>query len=118
MQPTRTYEDAAMFEKYDLDTLFFIFYYQQGSYQQHLAAKELKKPKDGKAGGLELLRLLKVDFNECDDDFCRIVSTEAPDSDNDNEDIEASPGAGTSQTTEALRSTHVPSRHVRRIHNF
>lgn len=32
-----------MFEKYDLDTLFFIFYYQQGSYQQHLAAKELKK---------------------------------------------------------------------------
>ncbi|CAE8587499.1 unnamed protein product [Polarella glacialis] len=43
MQPTRNYEDPAMFEKYDLDTLFFIFYYQQGSYQQHLAAKELKK---------------------------------------------------------------------------
>lgn len=42
-QPTRSYEDPAMFEKYDLDTLFFIFYYQQGSYQQHLAAKELKK---------------------------------------------------------------------------
>jgi len=42
-QPTATYEDPAMFEKYDLDTLFFIFYYQQGSYQQHLAAKELKK---------------------------------------------------------------------------
>lgn len=32
-----------MFEKYEHDTLFFIFYYQQGSYQQHLAAKELKK---------------------------------------------------------------------------
>lgn len=43
MQPTRNYEGAEMFEKYDLDTLFFIFYYQQGSYQQHLAAKELKK---------------------------------------------------------------------------
>jgi len=43
MQPTRNYEDPATFEKYDLDTLFFIFYYQQGSYQQHLAAKELKK---------------------------------------------------------------------------
>lgn len=42
-QPTTSYEDPAMFEKYDLDTLFFIFYYQQGSYQQHLAAKELKK---------------------------------------------------------------------------
>eukprot|EP00930_Biecheleria_cincta_P095888 TRINITY_DN87783_c0_g1_i1.p1 TRINITY_DN87783_c0_g1~~TRINITY_DN87783_c0_g1_i1.p1 ORF type:complete len:756 (-),score=211.86 TRINITY_DN87783_c0_g1_i1:341-2608(-) len=43
MQPLRNYEDPAMFEKYDLDTLFFTFYYQQGSYQQHLAAKELKK---------------------------------------------------------------------------
>lgn len=43
MQPTSNYEGPEMFEKYDLDTLFFIFYYQQGSYQQHLAAKELKK---------------------------------------------------------------------------
>lgn len=43
MQPTQNYDEPAMFEKYDLDTLFFIFYYQQGSYQQHLAAKELKK---------------------------------------------------------------------------
>jgi len=43
MQPTQDYEDPAMFKKYDLDALFFIFYYQQGSYQQHLAAKELKK---------------------------------------------------------------------------
>ena len=25
------------------DTLFFIFYFQQGTYQQYLAAKELKK---------------------------------------------------------------------------
>lgn len=43
LQPTPSYDDPAMFAKYDLDTLFFIFYYQQGSYQQHLAAKELKK---------------------------------------------------------------------------
>lgn len=43
LQPTTGYEDPGMFKKYDLDTLFFIFYYQQGSYQQHLAAKELKK---------------------------------------------------------------------------
>mmetsp|Transcript_41677 Transcript_41677/g.131235 ORF Transcript_41677/g.131235 Transcript_41677/m.131235 type:complete len:744 (+) Transcript_41677:333-2564(+) len=43
MQPTTGYEDPAMFKKYDPDTLFFIFYYQQGSFQQHLAAKELKK---------------------------------------------------------------------------
>ncbi|KMZ81028.1 hypothetical protein PVIIG_04546 [Plasmodium vivax India VII] len=32
-----------LFEKLPLDTLFFIFYYQPGTYQQHLAAKELKK---------------------------------------------------------------------------
>jgi CCR4-NOT transcription complex subunit 3 len=31
------------FSKFDVDTLFFIFYYQQASYQQYLAAKELKK---------------------------------------------------------------------------
>lgn len=36
-------QQQQMFETYDLDTLFFIFYYQQGTYQQHLAAKELKK---------------------------------------------------------------------------
>ena len=29
--------------KLDLDTLFFIFYQQQGSYQQYQAARELKK---------------------------------------------------------------------------
>lgn len=43
LQPTKNYEIPDMFEKYDLDTLFFIFYYQQGTYQQLLAAKELKK---------------------------------------------------------------------------
>lgn len=31
------------FLKFDLDTLFFAFYYQQGTYQQYLAAVELKK---------------------------------------------------------------------------
>ena len=30
-------------KKVDLDTLFFIFYHQQGSYQQYQAARELKK---------------------------------------------------------------------------
>lgn len=43
MQPPQNHESPEMFDKYDLDTLFFIFYYQQGSYQQHLAAKELKR---------------------------------------------------------------------------
>lgn len=32
-----------VFEKLDLDTLFFIFYYQQGTRQQYLAARELKR---------------------------------------------------------------------------
>ena len=33
---------AAIFDKFDEDTLFFVFYFQQGTYQQHLAAKQLK----------------------------------------------------------------------------
>lgn len=37
------FNQAALFEKFDLDTLFFIFYYQQGTYQQYLAANELKR---------------------------------------------------------------------------
>ncbi|KAF9918220.1 general negative regulator of transcription subunit 5 [Lobosporangium transversale] len=37
------FDSPAMFEKFDIDTLFFIFYYQQGTYQQYLAARELKK---------------------------------------------------------------------------
>lgn len=41
--PSAQFEEAAMFEKVDTDTLFFIFYYQQGTYQQYLAAKELKR---------------------------------------------------------------------------
>lgn len=31
------------FAKMDVETLFFAFYYQQGTYQQYLAAVELKK---------------------------------------------------------------------------
>jgi CCR4-NOT transcription complex subunit 3 len=37
------FDNPALFEKFDMDALFFIFYYQQGTYQQYLAAKELKK---------------------------------------------------------------------------
>ena len=31
------------FSRFDLETLFFAFYYQQGTHQQHMAAVELKK---------------------------------------------------------------------------
>jgi CCR4-NOT transcription complex subunit 3 len=41
--PAAVFDTAAIFEKFDTDTLFFIFYYQQGTYQQYLAARELKK---------------------------------------------------------------------------
>lgn len=37
------YAQAANFARFDLETLFFAFYYQQESYQQYLAAVELKK---------------------------------------------------------------------------
>ena len=37
------YNRRESFAKFDLDTLFFAFYYQQGTYQQYLAAVELKK---------------------------------------------------------------------------
>lgn len=36
-QPLSAFENAALFEKFDTDTLFFIFYYQQGTYQQYVA---------------------------------------------------------------------------------
>lgn len=46
----RDYEDiysrtslAKIFNKFDLDTLFFIFYHYQGTYEQFLAARELAK---------------------------------------------------------------------------
>ncbi|PRT56183.1 General negative regulator of transcription subunit 3 [Wickerhamiella sorbophila] len=37
-----TLGNPAIFTKMDVDTLFYIFYYRQGTYQQYLAAKELK----------------------------------------------------------------------------
>ncbi len=36
-------ENPALFEKLDTEALFFAFYYQPGSYQQYLAARELKR---------------------------------------------------------------------------
>jgi CCR4-NOT transcription complex subunit 3 len=41
--PSPIFEDPSFFIKYDTDTLFFIFYFQQGTYQQYLAASQLKK---------------------------------------------------------------------------
>ena len=42
-QPNAIFENPAIFEKLGTDALFYIFYYKQGSYQQYLAARELKK---------------------------------------------------------------------------
>jgi CCR4-NOT transcription complex subunit 3 len=33
-QPLAIFDNPALFEKFDMDALFFIFYYQQGTYQQ------------------------------------------------------------------------------------
>eukprot|EP00591_Stephanopyxis_turris_P001934 CAMPEP_0195522614 /NCGR_PEP_ID=MMETSP0794_2-20130614/20939_1 /TAXON_ID=515487 /ORGANISM="Stephanopyxis turris, Strain CCMP 815" /LENGTH=700 /DNA_ID=CAMNT_0040652411 /DNA_START=27 /DNA_END=2129 /DNA_ORIENTATION=+ len=41
--PSPIFENPAIFEKLGTDCLFFIFYYAQGTYQQYLAARELKK---------------------------------------------------------------------------
>ena len=41
--PSSVFENPAVFEKLGTDCLFFIFYYAQGTYQQYLAARELKK---------------------------------------------------------------------------
>ncbi|KAI8621221.1 Not1 N-terminal domain, CCR4-Not complex component-domain-containing protein [Chytriomyces sp. MP71] len=41
--PLAVFENPAVFEKFEIDTLFFIFYHLQGTYQQFLAARELKK---------------------------------------------------------------------------
>lgn len=37
------FDSRDVFKRFDTDTLFFIFYYQQGTYQQYLAASELKR---------------------------------------------------------------------------
>jgi len=41
--PLSTLCTPAQVEKFDVDTLFFIFYYQQNTYAQYLAAQELKR---------------------------------------------------------------------------
>ena len=41
--PSPILDTPAVFEKLGTDALFFIFYYAQGTYQQYLAARELKK---------------------------------------------------------------------------
>jgi CCR4-NOT transcription complex subunit 3 len=41
--PSPIFDNPAIFEKLGTDCLFFIFYYAQGTYQQYLAARELKK---------------------------------------------------------------------------
>jgi CCR4-NOT transcription complex subunit 3 len=41
--PHPVFNKEAVFAKMDPDTLFLVFYHQQASYQQHLAATTLKK---------------------------------------------------------------------------
>lgn len=41
--PSPIFDNPQVFEKLGTDCLFFIFYYAQGTYQQYLAARELKK---------------------------------------------------------------------------
>mmetsp|Transcript_20293 Transcript_20293/g.42909 ORF Transcript_20293/g.42909 Transcript_20293/m.42909 type:complete len:213 (-) Transcript_20293:225-863(-) len=41
--PNTIFENPSIFEKLGTDALFYIFYYKQGTYQQYLAARELKK---------------------------------------------------------------------------
>ncbi|KAI7844515.1 hypothetical protein COHA_001873 [Chlorella ohadii] len=43
MQRTAIFDMPSLYEKLDAETLFFIFYNQPGSYQQYLAARELKR---------------------------------------------------------------------------
>ncbi|KAI5820783.1 Not1 N-terminal domain, CCR4-Not complex component-domain-containing protein [Pyronema omphalodes] len=41
--PLPIFDDPALYRRIDSDTLFYVFYYRQGTYQQYLAAKELKR---------------------------------------------------------------------------
>jgi CCR4-NOT transcription complex subunit 3 len=43
-EPLPIFDDPRLYEtgRIDTDTLFYIFYYRQGTYQQYLAAKSLK----------------------------------------------------------------------------
>ncbi|KAL1861777.1 hypothetical protein VTK73DRAFT_6910 [Phialemonium thermophilum] len=41
-EPLSIFEDQRLYLRTDPDTLFYVFYYKQGTYQQYLAAKALK----------------------------------------------------------------------------
>ena len=41
-EPFMMIEDPSLYSKIDTDTLFYIFYYRQNTYQQYMAAKSLK----------------------------------------------------------------------------
>jgi CCR4-NOT transcription complex subunit 3 len=41
-EPLPIFDDPRLFTRVDPDTLFYVFYYKQGTYQQYLAAKSLK----------------------------------------------------------------------------
>ncbi|KAK5004524.1 hypothetical protein LTR28_008797, partial [Elasticomyces elasticus] len=40
--PLPIFDDSRLYSRIDTDTLFYAFYYRQGTYQQYLAAKALK----------------------------------------------------------------------------
>ena len=42
-QPLATLGAPSIFSQLDVETLFYVFYYLPGTYQQYLAAKELKR---------------------------------------------------------------------------
>ncbi|GAM85808.1 hypothetical protein ANO11243_038160 [Dothideomycetidae sp. 11243] len=41
-EPLHIFDDSRLYNRIDTDTLFYAFYYRQGTYQQYLAAKALK----------------------------------------------------------------------------
>lgn len=41
-EPLAIFDDPRLYGRIDPDTLFYVFYYKQGTYQQYLAAKALK----------------------------------------------------------------------------
>jgi len=41
--PLSVFDNPMLFEKFGLDSLFFIFYYQQGTYQQYVSAQRIIK---------------------------------------------------------------------------
>ncbi|OBT92396.1 proteinral negative regulator of transcription subunit 5 [Pseudogymnoascus verrucosus] len=41
-EPLPIFDDPRLYSRIDPDTLFYVFYYKQGTYQQYLAAKSLK----------------------------------------------------------------------------